>query len=203
MACLVCLLCSSGCAVPYVYPKLDFTQSLQLDVPSGEARVFRVDVVRTKAPGVRHAMERLSEVPVADSSQVATQFKPSAHRGIYLFMGALNYDFQASSSLELRAYRPGFELVTIHPGEQIEQIAWTPAPDLAAQERTLDSLLPQKRGDSSELVSLDKGSCSTAHRNALVFGAEEYERLSALVVLTAAQTRLTNKAHSLRKLAAE
>jgi hypothetical protein len=50
-------------------------------------------------------------------------------------------------------------------------MAWNPAPGLDAQERALDALLPPKR--------LEPGSTSAAHREALLFGAAEYERLEA------------------------
>jgi len=203
-ACVVCLPCVSGCVIPYAYPKLDFTQALQLDVPLEEVRVFRVDVAQSKgpAPAAIYARERLAEVPVAETGKVATQIKPSLPVGVYLLMGALNYDYRSSASLALRAYRPGFELVEIDSMEQVEQIVWIPAYDLAAQEWALDSLLPLEMDqDAGSHVTQEVGTCSTAHREALLFGAAEYARLAMIAESHDEQTKLQEKAGKLREWA--
>src|SRR4051812_25667117 len=109
--CLVCLPSLSGCVIPYAYPKLDFTRALQLDTPPGDVHVLRVDVAQAKSgPPATYGWEQLTEIPVQASGKVTAQIKSSLPAGVYLFMGALNYDFGTSSTLALRAYRPGFEL---------------------------------------------------------------------------------------------
>ena len=204
VVCVVCLPCVGGCVIPYAYPKLDYTQALQLDAPVGEVRVFRVDSVQSKLDFSRSERETLAEIPVSETGQVATQIKPSLPVGVYLFMGALNYDYRSSASLALRAYRPGFELVEIDSLEQVDHIAWTPAYDLAAQERALDSLLPlAMHGGAEPQVKLEVGSSSPAHRAAILFGAAEYSRLATLADLPDAQTRLNEKARKLNEWAKE
>ena len=147
-ALVVCLPSLTGCVIPYAYPKLDFTRALQLDAPPGDVHVFRVDVAQAKS-GIPacYGWEQLTEIPLRDSGRVPSQIKSSVPAGAYLFMGALNYDFGISSNLALRAYCPGFELVEVKSMELTNQLAWIPAPDLAAQVGALDALFPLRQGE--------------------------------------------------------
>lgn len=204
--CLVCLPSLSGCIIPYAYPKLDFTRALQLDAPPGDVRVFRVDVAQAKSgPPATFELEQLTEISVPSSGKVTPQIQASLPTGVYFFMGALNYDFGSRRTLALRVYRPGFELVEVKSMERTNQLAWAPAPDLAVQERALDTLFPLKRGDefqAGERVT-NRGSISPEHRAALLYGAAEYERLAATTDLHDECTNLLRKATQLRERAEE
>lgn len=196
----------SGCVIPYAYPKLDFTRALQLDMPPGDVRVFRVDVAQAKSgPPATYGWEQLTEISVRDSGRVASQIKSSLPHGVYLFMGALNYDFGTSRTLALRAYRPGFELVEVKSLERTDQLVWISAPDLTVQERTLDALFPLEEGAEFQIGKrvVHRGSISAAHRQALHFGAAEYERLAATTDVREQQSKLVDKAHRLRARAEE
>lgn len=204
--CLACVPSLSGCVIPYAYPKLDFTRSLQLAASPTEVHVFRVDVAQAKSgsPAI-YGWEQLTEVPVQDSGRVSPQIKSSLPHGVYLFMGALNYDFGTSSALVLRAYRPGFELLEVKSMERTDQLAWIPAAELAAQERALDALFPLAEGaefQASKRV-VHPGSISAAHREALHFGAAEYERLATSTDSQDDRAGLRKKAERLRERAEE
>jgi hypothetical protein len=200
--CLVYLPCLTGCIIPYAFPKVDFTRALQLDVPQEDARFYRVDKSQITWPYPVFVKEQLSQIPVTKSGKVAAQFKPSFRNGIYLFMGALNYDYGQGRHLAVRAYRPGFELVEIESTEQVDRIDWIPAEDLAAQERAIDSLVPLETYWSDHIIPAE-GSSSTAHRDALLFGAAEYERLAAIAPSPEENTRLLQKASKLKQRAEE
>lgn len=198
---LLYLPCASGCIIPYAFPKVDFTRALQLDAQT-DARFFRVDKTQVTLPYPAFVKEQLSQIPVTKSGTVAAQFKPSFRNGIYLFMGVLNYDFGQGRHLALRAYRPGFELVEIESMEQFERIDWIPAEDLAAQEQALDSLVTIER--YVDYMIQAEGSSSAAHREALLFGAAEYERLAdSLPEASEMQSRLYRKAAKLKARAEE
>jgi hypothetical protein len=202
--CFVCLLSSSGCVIPYAFPKLDYTRALQLDAPPTEVHVFRVDKTQITTPYPVNIRERLSQISAGSNGKVAAQFKPSLRSGIYMFMVALNYDFGSGKYLALRAYRPGYELVEIESLEKVEQIHWTPAKDWAAQEQAVDSLLPDPHHESrGSCLQQEVGSSSAAHRQALLFGAAEYDRLAQIAETPDDQMRCQRKARNLRERASE
>jgi hypothetical protein len=198
-ACLLCLPCVGGCIFPYcAYPRLDYTPAVKLDTQPGEVRAFRVDITKPTADlsvFVGPVYERLSELPVTNTDEVAAQLKPSVTYGFVVIGIALNYLTHTSHSVALRLYRPGFELVEITSWERAHRVAWKPAPDLDAQEKALDALLP--------LGLLEAGSKAPTHRDTLNFGAAEYERLAAIAASPDHRGRLAEKASKLRERAKE
>jgi hypothetical protein len=121
-----------------------------------------------------------------------------------------------SSQVAVRLYRPGYDLVEIRAREPADGVIWKAAPDLASQERAVDALFSAgtvaagltREADPEELlfdalVVLEPGSTSDEHRDALLFGAAEYDRLAASVQgrdsdALNAHTRLYKKAVALR-----
>ncbi len=196
--CLLSLPYTGGCVVPYcAYPTLDFTPSVKLDTQLGEVRAFRVDITKPTADlsvFVGPVYERLTELPVMNTDEVAPQLKTSVTYGFVVIGIALNYLTHTSHSIALRLYRPGFELVEIKSWERVKRVYWKTAPDLDTQEKVLDVLLP--------LGLLEGGSTGAAHRESLLFGASEYDRLAA-VASSDQQTRLKEKATKLRERANE
>ena len=186
-----------GCLFPYcVYPKLDVTPSVKLDAPPYEVHAFRVDISRPTGDMdvfVGPVYERLSEVPASKTGEIPAQFKPSVTRGFVVIGGALNFLTYTSYSVALRLYRPGYELVEVHSWESVHRLPWKPAPDLETQEKSLEKLLPVKL--------LEPGGKSPGHRDALLFGAAEYDRLAKATRSEDQRTRLTTKANQLRELA--
>lgn len=209
---LACVPFLGGC-IPYVAPSLDYTPRVKLEAPRDEVRAFRVDITTnkydvllsgtlTKANG-----ERLSEVPISARDEVPGQVKGSITTGIVVLGVALNYHVQDSESVALRLYRPGYELVEVKSWQRTNRVEWRPAADLLAGEKAVDRLFGGRQGgDDAEagrfLRSPDVGSASPAHRDALLFGASEYERLSRLVASTQQREGLAAKAKAMRNLAA-
>jgi hypothetical protein len=199
IACSLCLPCVGGCVFPYcAYPKFDYIPAVKCDTPPGAIRAFRVDI--SKPTGdlsvfVGPVYERLSELPVTNTDEVAAQVKPSLTYGFVVVGVALNYLTHTSHSIALRVYRPGYELVEIKSWELTHRVAWRPAPDLDAQEKVLDRLLP--------VGLLETGSVAATHQDVLLFGAAEYERLAAVTSSPEQQGRLVEKAKQLRERAKE
>ncbi len=212
-ACLLSSSCLGGCILPYAVPRVDYTPAVTLDAPTEEVRVFCVDMASWRKVGVWQ-YERLSELSVTNTDATAAQVKPSLTHGVFIFAGALNHHIKFDYSVALRVYRPGFELAEIEPWERAKQINWIPAPELDAQDAVLDRLFPLDLDDLDDRDDWDDwsvlpyrnvglGSESTAHRKALLFGADEYDRLAAIAVLPEDRGRLTAKASRLRKRAEE
>lgn len=134
--------------------------------------------------------------------------------------------------MTVRLYRPGWKTVEIREGQTSEPIRWQEAPDVEAQERAVDDLLVSWKKDGhdqaekavpgiggledtrqasgrtliSRIHSLAPGSASKAHKKALLFAADEYERLAGFVTDAAnkqARAQLEQKASTLRQLAAQ
>jgi hypothetical protein len=123
---------------------------------------------------------------------------------------ALNYPVYTSHTVAMRLYRPGYDLVEIDSWQLPEKVAWKKAPDLAAQEKELDRLMLTTDEASRPAIWLGRtlrpGSASAAHRQALLFGASEYERLAASAQSShpnpnESSRRLVEKAGTLRALA--
>ncbi len=195
----LCLPFLGGCIFPYCfYPRIDYTPSVKLESPVNEVRAFRVDISTPTADMsvfVGPVYERLSELPVTNTDDIPRQIKPSVTYGFVIVGIALNYLTYTSHSLALRLYRPGYELAEIKSWDLVSRVAWKRAADLEAQEGALDKLLPEWR--------LEAGSTAPAHRDALLFGASEYDRLAAAAQSTDQQKRLAAKASKLRERAKE
>lgn len=197
-----------GCIFPYVGPSIAYTPSVKLDVPREEVRAFRVDIASSRFIPFRHdeitAMlsksiaERLSEVPISYEDEVPGQMKASVQYGVVV-VGLFNGVRRDHDSVALRLYRPGYDLVEIGSWEGANRVEWKPAVDVSAQEKVIDRLF-----SDCFRYSQAKGSGSPAHREALLFGASEYERLAKLPSSIVWQPEaLEKKAKAMRDLAAQ
>jgi hypothetical protein len=197
--CLLCLSFLPGCFVPYcAYPKLDYTPSIQIDPQPGQVHAFRVDIRKPTADkGVFEGpvYEKLTELPISDENEVASQMKPSFTYGFAVIGVAVNFLTYTTHSVAVRLYQPGYELVEIKSWERTDTIVWTPAKDLEAQEKALDGLY--------FVWFLDPGSEAERHKQALLFGAGEYDRLATLSTSRELRKKLIQKADALRKRADE
>jgi hypothetical protein len=194
-----CLLFLSGCILPYTYPRLSYTPHLTVDAPCNELHAFRVDFTKHGADIdsfiPEDGKQQLSKISLASTPDVPAQMKLSADYGFAVIGVALNYRVHTNHSVAVRIYRPGFQLVEIRSWEREEKIVWKSAPELAAQEETLDRLFPVDRLDTD---------CKTdEHKASLLFGASEYKRLSTKSPSEADTARLTRKGDALRALADE
>lgn len=208
LACLMCLPLLGGCILPYVGPSIAYTPRLKLEAPRDEVRAFRVDITLRQFIPFRHdeitAMlsksfaESLSEVLISYEDEVPVQLKASVQHGVVV-VGLFNGVSRNRDSVALRLYRPGYDLVEIGSWEGANRVEWKPAVDVSAQEKAIDRLFPD-----CFPFSQAKGSGSPAHREALLFGASEYERLSKLPSSIVWQPEaLEKKAKAMRDLAAQ
>ena len=186
-----------GCVFPYcAYPTLDYIPSVKLESPSSDVHAIRIDIYKPTADlsvfdGPIY--ERLSKIEATSTDEIPAQLKPSFSHGLVVIGIAVNFLTHTSHSVAIRLYRPGYEVVEVKTWERVNRVVWKVALDLEAQEKAVDTLLP--------FGCLELGSKSPAHRDALFFGAAEYERLAANEPLKDHRTRLTKKADHLRKLA--
>lgn len=164
----------NGCLPYCVYPTYDYTPDVKLNTPPSEVHAFRVDINLASADKKLFdgpVFEVLSEIQPIKGDEIPSQSKTSASYG-FIFLGMGNhYITYSSHTFALRLYRPGYNLVEVKPGDKIERVDWKPAADLKAEETALDDLFPIKK--------LEYGLISVDHRNAILFGAKEYERLAA------------------------
>ena len=119
--------------------------------------------------------------------------KASVQYGIVV-IGVLTLRVRESASVVVRLYRPGYDLVEIGPWEGTNRVEWKPTADLLAQKNAIDTLFPGKQ---------EAGSTSKTHREALLFGASEYERLAQLPCSDEKRETLAKSAKDMRTLAAE
>lgn len=211
----------AGCMGVYAYPSVSYTPPVRLPVEScQEVRVFRVDIADDDSCPEYPESDRyvLSRLPVRD--WVWPQIQCEVDRGWFALFGALNYGNHTSHRVRIRLYRPGWETIEVGPGEKAE---WQPAATPEQQEEAVDALLSTHEHDSSvgmftrgrmeegpepphdlrRFRFLAAGTVSQAHREALLFAADEYTRLAGHARDRAVlRTRLEKKAAALRSLAA-
>ena len=215
LAWLMCLPFLGGCIFPYVAPSIASTPRIELDAPREEVRAFRVDVTLSQdSPDLSGPFlsqtntERLSEVPISQRDEVPSQLKASIQHG-GVIIGVLSLRTRESESVVVRLYRSGFDLVEVGSWDGRKRVEWKPATSIAAQEKAVDHLFGGGQvGPRRPALRFGcwqaGGSVSAAHREALLFGASEYERLAKFPSSTADERKaLQDKAKAKRDLAAE
>jgi hypothetical protein len=197
-----------GCLIPYGFPKVDQTPLVRAENGTQEVHAFRVDVTRDFVDIGGTDQFTLSEVTFLPGGWVLPQTKISATYGCYVFGIVLNYPRYISHSLGLRLYRAGYELVELDSWALPSEIVWERVPDLAAQEKALDRLFLMNAEEALIGAKLLPGSETTEHRQVLIFGASEYDRLASTPAASGPENesmrhRLLSKAQELRELAAK
>jgi hypothetical protein len=168
---LVCLPLTVGClGIPaiYAYPKISYFPSTDLNASGTSAEAFLVK--RTcetgwpvRPPVIQYEVTRL---PLTSNSQY--DHKVSVNLESFAgTLGPLSYGNGVSHSLQIVLYRPGYNLVVIHPWEWTNTIEWTRAESIAAQEKAID-----------DLVEAAPFSPTQQRENLLV--ASEYARLAPM-----------------------
>ena len=120
------------------------------------------------------------------------QVKASVQYGI-VAIGPLTFRYLEGSTLALRLYRPGYELVEIAAWEATNRVEWKRLSAMTVDEAAVNALFGG---------NLEPGSASKAHRAALLFGASEYDRLAGSSSSTEREL-LRGRAENLRDLAAQ
>ena len=211
-ACLAGLLgpCMFGGCAPliYAYPKLHHFAVRDVNAPAGDVHAFRRKTSRSGFDVLETQDVSLAPVRLADDAHKVshTEVTLKSYVGI---VSALSHGWWTDHSIALRLYRPGYHLVEIEPGQEVEYVLWTPAPTLAEQERAVDILLSLDRPPPRTLASLHESSYpewgpplhvpsfpivdekpllpfletrrSRREREVLRFAAGEYSRLAAIL----------------------
>lgn len=217
LAFAVALLCAlqAGC-IPYAYPNLMHVPAVRLDPTPDPVHAFRVEVRgQSSDDGTRTDDYCLSRIASDNAGRLPAQSDTSFEYGYYALGVAANFPVHQGKTLRVRLYRPGYNLVELRAGEDAK-VAWMPATDLGGREHAIDDLLGEpiydtfalphrERGRMTTLpASLPPGSRSSAHRDVLLFAADEYERLIAKAKPGQADAeRLRTKAAAVRARAAE
>jgi hypothetical protein len=197
MSCLYC-----------AYPKLDYTPPVELDVPAHEVHAFRMDITTGSGLFLRGLIDvppdqlwkceefvvsrRLTELAATPTDKIPAQLKTSVSYGLFFPFLVVNMFTHRTHTVFATLYRPGYELVEVHSWEKAKSVLWQPVPGIEDQEKVLDQLL------TSPLAA---GSVSRAHRQAMLFGASEYDRLAVSVRSCESLERLKAKANKLREQA--
>jgi hypothetical protein len=218
----------TGCLIPYAYPKVSWTPSLNVGPNAEEVRAFRVDVTGDIVDIGESDQFTLASVTPISGEREPAQARLSLEYGIYTSSRQLQpFPVHHGHSTLLRLYRPGYQLVEVKSFEFPPNINWIAAPDLLAQEKAVDALLsvPSIEAPRYEFSygrdgisdhsawpkeernpALRSGAVSAKHKEALLFAASEYDRLALLAPTESEQdrrvrARLLSKADSLRALA--
>jgi hypothetical protein len=212
---LACAL-TTGCMLPYAYPQISTIDSLDLVRQSSDMHAFRVDADGWMADaGVDMKDYRLSSIKLDSEGRLPSQMDFNLEYGLYI-VGPLNYAVGSTHWTQVRLYRRGYQLIEVMPDKRPARMEWKPAIGVAAQEKAVDNLLwPPANERFPHSLQRDKdntwpgslvspGSLASKHREALLFAAEEYERLVLVWGPKAdavTKDRLQNKARELRQQA--
>ena len=197
----VCLLClaSTGCLqVPFIVPEMSVVSATRPGCEPSEVHAFRVDVTQRselkeggppdcKVTGENVETLQLAAIPLADDGTTTAQVAVNCATG-WSYFGFWNYLKNCTShSVAVRLYRAGYETIELKPGQDPRQMQWREAVGLAAQEKAVDALLGVSPLEMNKALGetlqrrLEPGTRSTAHRDALLFAAREYERLARTI----------------------
>ena len=176
--------------VPYFLPELNYAPGVDARCKRDEVHAFRVDLTqKTEIKEGLNAMrgsvmeyQTLSQIRTSADGATSPQIGVSFSSG-WRYVGVVNY---TSSSTEhgvtLRFYRPGYETIAFKPGATATELHWKKALDLSAEVKAVDDLMIGPALKNSRSIEarqiLEPGTKSAAHREALQFGAGEYERLA-------------------------
>ena len=193
---------SSGCLCPYwVSPSVSYVPVARAGGTGDSVRAFRVDTRESTPyfPGPLHQTHQLAAIPVGTDGDTAGQLSLSCSRGFLAFFVALNYVTWHQDTISVRLYRPGFETVELRPWAATSAVQWKTAANVAEQCKAVDDLVAG---------SLEPGGIAKDHQKALLFAAEEYRRLAALISnqdrqMLAKRQEVLDKAEKLEKRASE
>jgi hypothetical protein len=216
---LACLFLAGCLQVPFCIPELNYAPSVDAHCPRDEIRVFRVDVTQSmeiteSRSGALHGTtveaEELTRVHVGEDGTTLPQMGLACAYGWRIVGFRNELTSLTGHALGLRFYRPGFETIVVKPGQAPGELEWKQATDLIAEVKAIDDLVgiaPLKSTSKATMRHvLHPGRKSSAQREALLFAAGEYERLTKQVATRDAldeelRTRLREKAERLRTLA--
>ncbi len=216
--------------------KGNYVPDQQVPNPDGNARAFRVDIeeMERPEPKARYTLTQIP-FDESDWLRYQYNPHPLTTVewiGQNRESGPTKYSsakMQAECSVLVRVYRPGYRIIEIRPGDPNNEWKWIAA-NIFDQEKAIEELLGVPRTEDrlgwwengplcpcSEVAGmmtsttlgdsgLLPGSASPKHRDVLLFGASEYDRLAVsftadLATLQKFRDRLEWKAQRIREYA--
>jgi hypothetical protein len=214
----------AGCMpLGYAYPTVSYVRPVRVGPARDEVKAFRVDIADEDNNMEVKENDRYVLTPLRlhrDGSS-DPQLKFAVTYGWLWNCVALSYGGSTQRTVLVRLYRPGYRTIEVQSWQANEPLAWTEATMLEEQEEAIDELVStwkttgehvQAQYASQHFVpprepivflALAPGSTAPAHRAALQFAADEYERLLKDATKPDLHARLEEKAKTLRKLAAK
>jgi hypothetical protein len=204
----------AGCLVGWAYPTYSYCPGTTVLETPDDVFAVRVDVVQgyTSFCNIHHETHTFNTVRV-DGWDVPSDFQPHVAYGggWFPFMGHVTHYSMT------KLYRRGFHTIVLEPGLKRAQVEWQPTTSLEEDEAAIRDLLYRSRTRKPDEPQLDgPGTCnrreptispkvmSAAHRQTLLFAADEFERLAALHTRGSdAEVRLRAEVKMLRELAAQ
>ena len=209
----------SGC-LTYAYPTLTYLPEVTVPNLTGNVRAYRVEIDQTQGKPQPFTQYTLAEIPVSSRGVIPSQFEVAAASGTYNPLGVIVGPAHERSEFTMlvRLYRPGQRTQEVKAWDKARELPWSPAPDLAGQEKAVDDLLAipgqaptvtwwDLRDVKTPGAGLQPGGVASGHAEALRFASNEYQRLanSPLANAPGAQAafrdRLRSKSVWLRTLA--
>lgn len=200
---LLLLPSAGGCLLPVCEPVVSETRGIGLGADPAEyadVHAFRLNITTVHQDGeAAREFYRLSELsPVYDPASPAG--KPAYIPAQRLKAWTSGYSYwlpffqgrhEEIPSVALRVYRPGYELIVVDADTDVAVMAWTPVNDFRGAVTALDRLFlftgsasPMSTRQRSLAEQTDQklqtGSAAPEHRQALLFGASEYDRLALI-----------------------
>jgi hypothetical protein len=189
---------SSGCLMPTLRYENYQTYATPVAPVQGQVHAFRVDFETysdwERHRGVdcsswpRHEIQQLTSI----SLDTARGFVPSQECRTWSYGWSWCVPFyywrdaDVRHGVGVRLYAPGYQLIVLKEGQDVRELTWKAVPDLRGQAAALDGLyfpgdMPRTSALDKDLtISLAAGSVAGPHRQALLFGVSEYERLTVL-----------------------
>lgn len=186
-----CALLALSCLLPgcvplfYAYPSISCTLPAKVGPNHLQTYAFRVDCSDESGSACVTGARRYSfcELHITPEGDITAQPKIDLDYGL-LWVGPQTHRKHVCKSVRLRLYRPGFELVEFKSWQFGQAIEWKAAAD---PEKVVDALLATTREENPSqgdpFAHLEFGSVSREHRQVLLFGADEYARLSRAATL--------------------
>jgi hypothetical protein len=210
---------TAGCFIPfpYAFPTLSQTRPVFLNKAEDTVHAFRLDLKSGYGgvefnPGNDCLWREIGRWPF---DVIPPQVNFGLARGCLWHCIALDYSHHLQRTVLVRLYRPGFQTVELTFWNGAKPIEWRPANSISEQEAAIDELFafepgivpwydrPTKTVSNWKFGAIPAGSRSAGHKAALLFGADEFERLSRTPCEADAHQRLLEKSAWLRARANE
>jgi hypothetical protein len=171
------ILFASGCLIPYwVSPSVSYVPAARVNTPAETVHAFRVDTRQSAVyPDITLRLRdsyELTPISLNANAEVPAQSCVSCTRGFLALFVAVNYRTWHQETLSVRLYQRGYETVELKSWDFATQVVWQKAETLAAQGKAIDDLVAG---------NLEACGIANGHRAALLFAADEYDRLAAAI----------------------